>query len=498
MFLQSCQNDDFQQDNHSQQNKLNVKIEDKTLEKLMNDKKFSSAFCKISKQKYKIPNSVTAKTVMEDDYDFIISDDISAKVITTESLISYTFHISRENDSLENSNSFENLVVLTDSLDTVRAYIIKYNLLSEPVYVNEHNSYIIDAEKEVTPITYNNSQAKISVIGSDGCTVLTLMCPYEHPHPAGAGCIAEDRGDLYWEADSSGCGGGGGGSSSGGWTGSGNSDSGSSPGNGNSDGMTSGGGGNNNGNNNTVSPLVTTPVGLDGKPLKKECAKIAKVLNDFPDFKQKLLDLASEAPTATNEKVIVLHKDGTDAEYTGQSGIVPTPPNPSSKYTAMAHNHDGQNTYSVFSSGDFGFIGLVDVAYDKLDIDKFVSFLVTAKGTRYAFTINSKAKFRSFYEFVKWKRSDTPFPQVNQYLQMMKQRQEVLDKYFEFDKPHVTYPLIKETSTNTSMDLLLFVKFLEEADMGISVFEVDENFENFKEVKKNPNDPTQVTKSNCK
>jgi len=262
VFLHSCQNDDFKENNHNHQNKLNVKIEDKTFENLMNDQKFSSAFGKIPKQKYKLPNSIVAKTVMEEDYDFIISDDIPAKVITTESLISYTFHISRENDSLENSNSFENLVVLTDSLDTVRAYIIKYNLLSEPVYVNEHNSYIIDAEKEVTPITYNNSQAKISVIGSDGCTVLTLMCPYEHPHPAGAGCIAEDRGDLYWEADSSGCGGGGGGSSSGGWTGSGNT--GTSPGDGNSNGNQNGGGGNNSGSFD-ASGIVTTPVGLDGR-----------------------------------------------------------------------------------------------------------------------------------------------------------------------------------------------------------------------------------------
>ncbi|MDY0090819.1 MAG: hypothetical protein RBR78_10710 [Flavobacteriaceae bacterium] len=256
VFLHSCQNDDFKENNHNHQNKLNVKIEDKTFENLMNDQKFSSAFGKITKQKYKLPNSIVAKTVMEEDYDFIISDDIPAKVITTESLTSYTFHISRENDSLENSNSFENLIVLIDSLDTTTAYILKYNLLSEPIYYDEHDSYILNAETELIPITFNASNAKaISFLANDGCTVVTLMCPHNHPHPAGADCIAQDRGDLYWESDSSNCG-------DGGFSGSGNSGStGTTPGNGNQN----GGGGNNNEGTGSVSPIVTTPVGMDGR-----------------------------------------------------------------------------------------------------------------------------------------------------------------------------------------------------------------------------------------
>ncbi|MDR6966490.1 hypothetical protein J2X31_000483 [Flavobacterium arsenatis] len=295
VFLNSCQQDDSTQE-QLQQNKLNVKIEDKTLKELMNDQTFSTAFSKIPKQESNLPNNLASRTVMEQDYNFIISDDIPAKVITTESVISYTFHISRENDTVENSDSFENLIVLIDSLETAKAYIIKYNLLSEPIYVSQHDSYTIDAETELTPINFNDTQARISYTSSDGCTVMTLMCPYDHPHPAGGGCLAEDRGDLYWSADSSNCSGGGGGSS--GSTG----NPGSTPGNGNSNPGTSGGGNSNSGSGSGAgSPLVTTPVGVIPKITSEsiKCATL-KALTKTDSLSANIKPLVDQLRTKTN------------------------------------------------------------------------------------------------------------------------------------------------------------------------------------------------------
>lgn len=500
IFLCSCQNDDFYEENKT--SSKNIKVQRLKFSDLQKHPKVLERIETLTNRK----GNYQARMVEMPQYNFTVDTD-EIIFIEADTLISYTFRIYREDEN----GLLENLVLKpSENGNSYDAFLFQYDFSEEDVELYQNGQPISNQENK-TQITYLPDfdetplyNARYSSEGGPPSIELPSGCAwelidYDYYSTSVPGGIYWEQIE-YWQVN---CGGGGSsggdgsssGSNNGGWTGNGNT--GTSPGDGNSNGNQNGGG-NGNGGTRSVSPIVTTPVGIDGAPSKKECAKIAKALNDYPDFKQKLLDLAAAAPTATNEKVIVLHKDGTDAEYTGQSGVVETPPNPDSKYTAMAHNHDGQNTYSVFSAGDFGLIGLIDVAYDKLDIDKFVSFLVTAKGTRYAFTINNKAKFRSFYEYIKMKRSDVPLSEYNQYLQILKQRQTVLDKYYLEDRPHPTHPLIKETSNNTSMDLLLFVKFLEEADMGISVFEVDENFENFKEVKKNPNDPTQVTKSNCK
>lgn len=480
-----CKQDDFY--HQSQNSKQEMKLQKVSLEDIMKKpehKRFKESFIKFKEGVSLKSQNIQGRLVYNEEYRLYI-DDENGVFIEKEGYRSYTFRIERP----ESDGKLENIVFVGNSNEEFDARIVVYDITYEE-FETLGEEEIMD--RAVEYFSYDSYQAEMlpgldctetwsyEVVSNNNGEVIPNTPLFTYAWVLTVDCV--------WDT-TPGTGG------NGAWTGNGNGDS---SGNGNSNGNQNGGGGNNNGNNNTVSPLVTTPVGLDGAPSKKECTKIAKVLNDNPEFKQKLLDLAAEAPTATNEKAIVLHKDGTDAEYTGQSGMVEIPPDPSSKYTAMAHNHDGQNTYSVFSSGDFGLIGLVDVAYNKLDIDKFVSFLVTAKGTRYAFTINNKAKFRSFYEYIKMKRSDTPLSEYNTYVQMLKKIQTVLDKYYDERESHPVHPLIKETSTNTTMDLLLFVKFLEEADMGISIFEVDENFENFKEVKKNPNDPTQVSKSNCK
>lgn len=162
----------------------------------MKEEKFSTAFTKISKQK----NLATGRTVMEVENDFIISN-IPAKVVTYGNSISYNFLISRDT---VNSNFFENLVVKVDSTNIPKAYILKYLLNSNPVFISEHNAYTLSAQTQITQINYNDSESKIEYY--DGCTVVTLWCPYKGAHPATQACINEGRGDLYWVRDTSGCG----------------------------------------------------------------------------------------------------------------------------------------------------------------------------------------------------------------------------------------------------------------------------------------------------
>ncbi|MDY0090830.1 MAG: hypothetical protein RBR78_10765 [Flavobacteriaceae bacterium] len=315
-------------------------------------------------------------------------------MVTTEDVVSYTFHISR--DSLLIDDSFENLVILTDSINTVRAYIIKYNLLSEPVYLNEHDSYIVDTEKEVTPIIFNSTQARISVIGNDGCTVLTLMCPYEHPHPAGGGCIAEDRGDLYWVADSSGCGGGGGGSS--------NGNTGTSPGNGNSSGNQNGGG-SGNGGTRSVSPIVTTPVGLDGITINDPCINAAqgnqKSKNIFnePNFQLKLNQINTTLATDTVEKGFAFGIKTDDNSFTTSEIITGTTttsvvlPVTAANYnvTGNVHTHpvDG---FDSFSPMDFYGFHTSHTANSNFS----TMFVLGANGEVYSLTITDPVKFTNF------------------------------------------------------------------------------------------------------
>ena len=193
IIIASCSLEEDYSNSSSYQNK--VKIERKTFHELMKEEKFSTAFSKISKQK----NLATGRTVMEVENDFNISN-IPAKVVTYGNNISYNFLISR--DSV-NSNFFENLVVKVDSTNVPKAYILKYLLNSNPVFISEHNAYTLSAQTQITQINYNDSESKIEYY--DGCTVVTLWCPYQGAHPATQACINEDRERAYRDVSFTDC-----------------------------------------------------------------------------------------------------------------------------------------------------------------------------------------------------------------------------------------------------------------------------------------------------
>ncbi len=221
-------------------------LEVKSFQELDNDPIFNKALQSLVPIKKE--NISSQRTVMEEQYGFTI-DSTTIKEITIDNLISYTMLIHR--DTIDTS-FFENLVITTDNINTPKAFLIKYNLSSQPIYIAEDNAYAIDAEAKITQIDYNITDAKISYTDGDGCMVL-LMCPEGgSDHPAGGNCIDADRGNLFWETT---CPSSGGGESS-------STSSGSPP--------SSGSGNVGGGTSTTTDPPITSPIFCTGNCIEEE------------------------------------------------------------------------------------------------------------------------------------------------------------------------------------------------------------------------------------
>ena len=143
LILVSCSDDLY--DHEIQKNDSGYKITDKSFEELRKDKKFMKAFGEINSS-----GNSTSKTVMEQNYNFTISD-IPAKVIEKNGKTSYTFHIVRDT---VNNDYFENLIVGSDSLNQTTAYIAKYKKdFTKPSLINN----VPFTKITVNSIVYNNN-----------------------------------------------------------------------------------------------------------------------------------------------------------------------------------------------------------------------------------------------------------------------------------------------------------------------------------------------------
>ncbi|MDC3388872.1 hypothetical protein OAX11_05125, partial [Flavobacteriaceae bacterium] len=239
--------------------------------------------------------------------------------------------------------------------------------------------------------------------------------------------------------------------------------------------------------------------------LTRECRKITDLLEDNPAYKTKLLQLASEASTATFEKGVAIDKDGNDIPLT-PGATVHIPINPAQKYLSVAHIHDtqgteGNGTISIFSLNDLSLFGRIAVVENKLKLNKLVLFLFTADGTYYALTINSPNKFRAFWAYHKLLQGDAMAltqEQRDEYLRTLEDRAQqnnngIYHKYYN----NKNGSLIDETSTDNEQQLKYFLQFLQEEDgMGVSVFETDAQLSQFNEVKLNESNPNGTPQRN--
>lgn len=209
-------------------------------------------------------------------------------------------------------------------------------------------------------------------------------------------------------------------------------------------------------------------------PPKPECSKIFNQLNNYPDLKSELIALDGMT-TETQEKGKYRANNTIEVQElgTGDDGMVEFESESIGKYYMIAHTHNSpaDSTYSVFSWHDFYAIKDL-LILNKIKTSKFVFYLMTADETRYAMTINNKNKFLKFFAT---KLGDNFDMNIN------KKRVDERDKYYAPYDPEAD-PLIIEESNDNLQDLKYFLSFLQDNDLGLTLFEVDQNFNTFEKL----------------
>ncbi|WP_179317968.1 hypothetical protein [Winogradskyella undariae] len=212
-------------------------------------------------------------------------------------------------------------------------------------------------------------------------------------------------------------------------------------------------------------------------------------------FKEKLLDLTKpEALNLPDEQFIGKRDNETTIyEVGGQTvlqGNAKIDTNPTNSYAAHGHNHANAigGTYSVFSFGDLRTLSEI-LHNNKLNSGTFVAFLATKKGTYYAFTINDSAKLLDFFFF--WNNDNVSGADAMKAFNSRNSTGIIQDKYYKLDDA-----LIQQTDTNNEDVLGYFLNFLAEADLGVTLFESNANFDNFNKISLKDNKPHR--ESSCK
>jgi hypothetical protein len=249
-----------------------------------------------------------------------------------------------------------------------------------------------------------------------------------------------------------------------------------------------GGGSGGTGTTTPVAPVVTVPFD-DALGLNKECEKIANILDTFPAFKQKVQNFQNDLSLQYEKSVGLFENQSALDEHSGVAGAADTRmlANPSNKYIAYAHTHPNDNsagTYSVFSFQDLVALSNV-INNNKLDADKFAAFLSTGKGTRYALTINNLTKFKAFFKSFNTLNIDFNTITIEEKKKIADNvilTRTLRDKYYDGDKLKNIIPKITSSNVNNELMLQYFLEFLNEADMGVTMFESVDNFETLKRV----------------
>jgi hypothetical protein len=180
-------------------NKENFIITDNNFQKLTFDRHFNDAI-EFLKPKGKIKSKNTSNKEDNDIYNFDI-DSTKIRKIETDSIVSYTFFIRRENPT---TNYFENLLVNIKQNEDPEAFIIKYKPDNIKL-VAEHNSFDIEGNIEITQLDYNklNTAAKTSCLSLNVvyCTLLgydnSTGEEHESVHIATPDCYTYDASNRY-------------------------------------------------------------------------------------------------------------------------------------------------------------------------------------------------------------------------------------------------------------------------------------------------------------
>ncbi len=418
-------------------------------------------------------------TITSNEYGFSINTDY-VKLIEIGDYHSYTFQVIRKEDN----GLFENLVISLNDEGNYDLLIISYDL-TENELANLIFGNPIDLTNKITQTIIDDESIVSTLFARDAIciTVVTTWCRNGN-HPGGyidGVACPENESSV-----NSVCTGGGG-------PGPGPSSNGSDPTSDTTGGNQGSGGasGNNNGTDTTQSNPYSSPTCTDCPEvvdLSAECIKIENMFTNNPTLQQELISLKGNTGASTERGKYKLNSTSLiQSMPVGSNGAVDIPiPTGTQQYEMIAHTHNApaSATYSVFSFDDFiGFYTLLQQG--KINTSKFTAFLMTEDGTNYAFTINNPTQFLKVFA-TKFDPGFDYSTSLNTY--------KMKDKYYTADEDDP--PLIIENSTDNLKDEKIFLDFLKDVNMGLSLFEVNDTFDSYEMVTHNKRTDS-IIRQNC-
>ena len=441
----------------------------------------------------KINNASKISGIKKNNLNKIVSDTINnffidteqGLLIESENYTSYTFKVFRTNGS---SFLLENLVISKEGNKDYETYLYQYDITQQELdLINQ--SVSIDLSNKISRVTLENSNLPTDILNKEDyngmCFVETTTytpgqrCNQPGKHSwedvlAGAECTVFGTSYGPWPgsytttATLQPCPTGGGGDASGG-SGSSSSSGGSSY---------SGGSGGTGGV--TTSPVNNCKTCIPPY-IPDPCDKVKNLLLLNPDITTKLQELSTKTTDTIEQGAFLLNNgSGVQNATVSSAGEIAfdIPTNGILIFMAHTHNSPSNSTYSVFSWED-----LVEIANflkeGKIDANQFVTFLITADGTSYAFTIDDTNAFLSFFA----KKNDPLYTFANS----IKNATTMYKYYGHNNGIDNTIPdaLIKVENTDLVEDEKNFLNIIKSNKIGITLFEVDNTFTNFEKVKLN-------------
>ncbi|PJX28593.1 hypothetical protein CAP47_00005 [Psychroflexus sp. S27] len=239
---------------------------------------------------------------------------------------------------------------------------------------------------------------------------------------------------------------------------------------------------------------IILPVDDEEENKNKECKKITDFLANNPNFKQKLVDLSSDANLSlTYEKGAGKIENQTNIkDYEGSNTYpeISVTLGNSDKLEALAHNHPTTTPLSLSTFSPSDLIAIAKLIRENRITDDFIAFLTTKQGTQYAITISDSTKFLDFLFYKIFNPNtgilDVPPSDHQKYWSSKDLFTPLYKKYFNPD----FNPKIKGTNPNDSEiieknenDLKEFLNFMDEANAGFNLFETDNTFNTFTKLK---------------
>ena len=224
-----------------------------------------------------------------------------------------------------------------------------------------------------------------------------------------------------------------------------------------------------------------------GNCVENPCNKITNLFNDYSNLKQELINLKGFTSASTERgRYKLTSSNFIQTPPTGSDGYVNIPIPTTGQYVMFAHTHNSpaSGTLSVPSFADIEAMATL-LKLGKIDASNFVFFLMTADGTNYAITIDNPIQFLKVFAT----QFDDGFDfdiGVNRYNMKIKYYTGIKDEP----------PLIKEDNSDNIVDEKLFLDFLETTKMGLSLFEVNNTFDEFTRVTHNKTTGN-IDKNNC-